>query len=143
MLLPSRRGGSRSRPPVVDLRGSTTLRLPRRADPIVHGMFTNWNDMEKVLHHTFYNELRVAPEENPVLLTEVPLNPKANRERVTQIMFEILNVHAMSMASQVCPVRFRTDDGLVMDSDGVSHTVPNLRRLRSASRHPSFGFGWP
>ena len=80
------------------------LRLPRRADPIVHGMFTNLNDMEKVLHHTLYNELRVAPEENPVLLTEVPLNPKANRERMTQI---IRHVHG----EPVCPVCFRRYDG--------------------------------
>ena len=103
----------------------------------IFGIVTSWNDMEKILHHTFYNELWVAPEEHPVLLTEAHLNPKANRERMTQIMFETFNVHAMYMASQfVLYVSGRTT-GLVMDSgDGVSHSA-HLQRLRSASRHPS------
>ena len=44
--------------------------------PIEHGIITNWDDMEKIWHHTCYNELQVAPKEHPVLLTEASLNPK-------------------------------------------------------------------
>merc|ERR1711981_776211 len=96
--------------------------------PIAAGIVESWEDMEKVWHRTFYNELRVAPNEcKGVLLTEAPRNPKQNREKMVQIMFETFEVQNIYVAIQAVMSLYSAGrtTGLVTDSgDGVTHTVP-------------------
>lgn len=63
------------------------------------GIIHKWDEMEDLWHHTFYNELRVAPEDHPVMLTEVPMNPIANRERMLRLIFDF-GVPAVSVQVQ-------------------------------------------
>lgn len=99
--------------------------------------------MEKVWHHTFYNELRRSPEEHSVVITEPVLNPKANREKIAQIMFETFNVPAINIAIGAVLSLYSSGrtTGVAVDSGTVLFTPPSgplcidRMTLKSVSRY--------
>ena len=56
--------------------------------PITNGVVTNWEDMYHVWDHAFGEHLGVDPSACKIMLTDPPLNPKANRQRMLQTVFE-------------------------------------------------------
>jgi len=106
----------------VELKGLMNLHFP-----IEHGVVDDWPSMERIWHYTFFTDLRVDPSEHPILLTEAPLNPRLNREKIAEIMFETFNVPALYIATQAVLSLYASGrtTGCVIDiGDGVSHIVP-------------------
>jgi actin-related protein len=91
------------------------------------GIVADWDNMEKIWRHSFYTELRTAPEGVAVLLTEPPLNPKAERERLAQIMFDAFSVPALYVGIHSVLGLYASGrtTGLVVESGSISsYTVP-------------------
>ncbi|RHY48317.1 hypothetical protein DYB30_011487 [Aphanomyces astaci] len=115
--------------------------------PVENGIVKNWDDMEKLWDYTFHERLQVNPKEMRILLTEPPLNPKANREKLVEMMFEKYGFEGTHISIQAMLTLYAQGlrTGVVIDSgDGVSHVVPVyegfvpqhlIRRLDVAGRH--------
>ncbi|XP_002720324.1 actin-related protein T1-like [Oryctolagus cuniculus] len=95
--------------------------------PIERGQVTGWDDMEKLWNHLFEVELRVKPNEQPVIMTEPSLNPRETRERIAETMFEKFDVPAFYLANHaaIALYAYACVTGLVIDSgEGLTCTVP-------------------
>jgi actin-related protein 2 len=116
--------------------------------PMENGIIRNWDDMELLWDHTFGEGiLNVDPRNSKILLTEAPMNPKKNREKLIETMFEKYGVQGAYVAIQAVLTLYAQGlmTGVVVDSgDGVTHICPvvegfglsNLtRRLDVAGRN--------
>ncbi|XP_060075380.1 uncharacterized protein LOC132555056 [Ylistrum balloti] len=87
--------------------------------PIEFGIINSWDEMEKLWQYIFNEQLRVSPDEHPILLTRPPHNPRGVTEKTTEIMFETFNTPSLYIAitgvlSLVSTGKGTT--GLVLDS---------------------------
>jgi actin-related protein 2 len=115
--------------------------------PVENGIVKDWDDMEHLWNYTFNDKLGINPAEMKILMTEPAMNPKRNRERLIEVMFEKYGFEGASISIQAMLTLTAQGllTGVVVDTgDGVTHVVPvydgfvpqNLiRRLDVAGRH--------
>lgn len=95
--------------------------------PMESGIVRNWDDMNIVWDYTFQEKLKINPKESKILLTEPPMNPKKNRERMAEVMFEKYEFAGAYFAIQAVLTLYAQGllTGVVVDiGDGVTHIVP-------------------
>ena len=68
--------------------------------PIQGGVVVNWDEMERIWANTFYGELKIAPEEHNLLLTESPFITRKDREKTLEMMFETFNCASTYIVAQ-------------------------------------------
>lgn len=69
---------------------------------IRNGVVQDWKDFPFLLEHVLFEELKVDGEQlhhYPVLITEPPLNPRGQREKLMQMLFDTYEFAAMYVAN--------------------------------------------
>ena len=89
--------------------------------PMEHGIVRNWEDMKHLWDYTFDAKLKVDPRGRKVLLTEPPMNPKANRQKMVQVMFEEYGFQGVYVAIQAV---------LTLYAQGPERTLVSVLRDR-------------
>jgi len=97
------------------------------AYPLENGIVRNWEDAYHLWDYTFFEKLKINPKESKIMLTEPPMNPKQNREKMVECMFEKYGFSGVYISIQAVLVMYAQGllTGVVVDSgDGVTHIVP-------------------
>ncbi|TDG41298.1 hypothetical protein AWZ03_012280 [Drosophila navojoa] len=96
--------------------------------PMENGVVRNWDDMCHVWDYTFGpKKMDIDPTNTKILLTEPPMNPTKNREKMIEVMFEKYGFDATYIAIQAVLTLYAQGliSGVVIDSgDGVTHICP-------------------
>lgn len=124
--------------------------------PMEHGIVKNWDDMRHLWNYTFDEKLKVDTKGMKVLLTEPPMNPKVNRQRMAEVMFEEYGFGGVYVAIQAVLTLYA--QGMLRDpigrltgrpADGCGRGLgrrcdahrTGIRWVRAAAPYPPFGCG--
>lgn len=115
--------------------------------PMENGIVKSWDDMGYLYDYTFgEKKLNIDTKTSKILLTEPPMNPLKNREKMVELMFEKYQFEGLYIAIQAVLTLYAQglQTGVVIDSgDGVTHICPvcdsivyqhAIRRLDIAGR---------
>ena len=117
--------------------------------PMADGQIKDWEEMEHLWSYTFHDKLGLAEDKSDkrVLLTEPALNPKKNREKMGEYMFEKFGFGRVMFEYQALLTLMAEGNrtGAVLDSgDGCSHIIPvyegiiqteAILKMKFAGRH--------
>jgi actin len=112
--------------------------------PIQNGVVQDWEAMLPFIEKLYLSELGDEEQNIPVLLSEAPLMPVTDRQRMTELMFESIDVPSMSMCSQSALVLFSTGNitGVVLDMGHQrTYAVPiyDGHPVQHATQHLNLG----
>eukprot|EP01110_Echinostelium_bisporum_P012314 TRINITY_DN679_c0_g1_i1.p1 TRINITY_DN679_c0_g1~~TRINITY_DN679_c0_g1_i1.p1 ORF type:complete len:391 (-),score=161.67 TRINITY_DN679_c0_g1_i1:91-1263(-) len=95
--------------------------------PLDNGIIRNWDDINYVWDYAFQEKLKINPRDCKILLTEAPMNPQQNRQKMVETMFEKYQFEGVYVAIQAVLTLYAQGllTGVVVDSgDGVTHIIP-------------------
>ncbi|XP_037653034.1 actin-like protein 7A [Choloepus didactylus] len=96
-------------------------------NPLRHGIIVDWDSVQDIWEYLFRKEMKIAPEDHAVLVSDPPLSPHTNREKYAEMLFESFNTPAMHIAyqSRLSMYSYGRTSGLVVEvGHGVSYVVP-------------------
>lgn len=94
-------------------------------NPFSKGLINDWDSIEQLLDNLFKSQLYIDPKENPLLISEPTFNTKVNREKLTELAFELFETPAffISKSSVLSSFANGKSTSLVVDLGGSSTCI--------------------
>jgi actin-related protein 2 len=99
--------------------------------PMENGIVKNWEDMQHLWDYTFSEKLQINPQGEKILLTEPPMNPLKNREKMCEVMFERYGFGGVYVAIQAVLALYAQGEMALFCACCVLHVTTSKPRLIS------------